>query len=214
MRRPYTYLLTFLPDGRQYFGVKYGADADPETFWVEGGYFSSSKVVASLIEEHGANSFSASVHEVFSCPIEAHQKELDFLSKISPQKRPLWINQHFGGQKYFGHFKTEEHKAKISAANSKPKSGAALTAALANGKKGSEARRGTKDSAETLKKKRASALAYLERNPEEGTGRTPKEYLIEGKVFSGMKSICEKYGVTRQTVHNRMKSKKFEWSFL
>ena len=45
---PYTYYIVHVPSGKKYYGVKYGQDADPETFWKPFGYFTSSKRVKAL----------------------------------------------------------------------------------------------------------------------------------------------------------------------
>jgi hypothetical protein len=95
-----------------------------------------------------------------------------------------------------------------------PKSGAALEAAIANGKKGSEARRGTHDSDAVKKAKSIKAKALYASNPEHyARPQYEKSYLIEGTIYKGHRAVVAAYGVTRQTVANRINSEKFpDWN--
>ena len=95
-----------------------------------------------------------------------------------------------------------------------PKSGAALEAAIANGKKGAEARRGTHDTEEVKVAKREKMNALYESNPEIwARPQYEKQYLIEGTIYKGHNAVVAAYGVTRQTVANRINSEKFpDWN--
>jgi len=63
-----------------YYGVKYGKDANPETFWKK--YFTSSKKVKLLVEKHGVESFDVEIRRTFQTPQDAKQWEDRVLRKI------------------------------------------------------------------------------------------------------------------------------------
>lgn len=99
-RKPYTYYLKHLPTGLKYYGSKYGRDADPDTFWKEGGYYSSSAKVKTLIDEYGSASFTAQVRKVFLTPDEALSYEYRFIEKVGALKKADWLNENAGGKKF------------------------------------------------------------------------------------------------------------------
>lgn len=106
---------------------------------------------------------------------------------------------------------SKEHLEKRRKAMSKPKSGKALAASIANGKLGNKARQGMKDSEET-KRQRNEAVSKVKKGVPVPNLR--KSMLIEGVEYKGFDVVVEKYNVTRQTVWNRVKSDKFpDWSY-
>jgi predicted GIY-YIG superfamily endonuclease len=100
----------------------------------------------------------------------------------------------------------------ISSSLKKPKTGAALIAAIENAKKGTEARRGTHDSLEVKRIKSEKAKRLYQNNPEiwaRPQYKTP--VMADGILYEGIKDVAEAYGVSRQTVGNRIGSDKWDW---
>lgn len=58
--QPFTYCITFILTGQRYYGSRYANNkttvAHPDQLWTT--YFTSSKVIKSLIKEHGKESFT------------------------------------------------------------------------------------------------------------------------------------------------------------
>lgn len=50
---PYFYIIQDVRNGMYYAGAKWGRDANPANFMVEGGYTTSSKIINAVIEKHG-----------------------------------------------------------------------------------------------------------------------------------------------------------------
>lgn len=204
----YTYYLKFKPNNKKYYGVKFSKNCSPDDLWVS--YFTSSKVVKDLIKKYGKDSFEAYIDKIFDTPEEAIKYELEKLQSIEDKSN--WLNENFGTgydvKKIL--YKTEEHKCKISQSNKKPKTGKALKACIENAKLGAEARKGMKDSIET-KRKRAESVR-------KATAGVPKPWLnkkiiIEDQIYFGVGEVALKYNISRQTVHNRIKSKDWNWHY-
>jgi hypothetical protein len=107
--------------------------------------------------------------------------------------------------------KSDEQRRKMSLSNSKPKSGAALAATIQNGKLGAEARRGQKDSEEVNRRRSESVSKATKGVPKKWL---LQKYIIEGKEYVGMQSVTDAFGITRQTVFNRIKSEKWpDWNY-
>lgn len=106
---------------------------------------------------------------------------------------------------------SSEHKSKIGVSNSKPKSGKSLKATIKNGLKGANARRGQKDSEETKRKRNQSVS-----NATKGISKPwlCKKILIDNQEYIGFRHVIEKFGITRQTVYNRIKSDKWDWKYV
>ena len=206
--KPYTYIIESKIDGRKYYGVKFAKDANPSTLWKN--YFTSSKIIKDLIKKYGKDSFIARVDKVFETAEDAINYECKFLQEI--KNKDEWLNQNFGS----GYdvkcvlYKTESHKRKISEGNKKPKSGKALEACIRNAKLGMEARRGQKDSPETRRKRAESLSKALTGVPQP---QRRKIVLIDNKEYIGVASVTKEYGITRQTVYNRIKSKDWNWHY-
>ncbi len=88
---PFTYVLTFKPTGQRYYGVRYAKTAHPTQLWTT--YFTSSKIIRSLVEEHGADAFEAKVRRTFSNRDSAILWESRVLRKLDASHNPLWFNQ-------------------------------------------------------------------------------------------------------------------------
>lgn len=94
----YTYLITHIPSGKRYYGVRYKSGCDPSDLWVT--YFTSSKIVKQLIERDGKESFSVSIRKTFFDSRQALKWEATFLTKIDAATNPAWLNQSNGNSKF------------------------------------------------------------------------------------------------------------------
>lgn len=97
--KPYTYFIKQRDTGLFYYGVKYGKDADPETFWTK--YFTSSKKIKMLIEIYGKESFDTQVRKIFDCPVKAKKWEDGVISRI--RKWDNCLNITLGGDAIRSH---------------------------------------------------------------------------------------------------------------
>jgi group I intron endonuclease len=96
--QPYTYHLYHKPTGKHYYGVRTAKDCHPDELWVT--YFSSSKIVNLLIEEHGSDSFEYEIRKLFETPEEALEWEMKFLTRIDAAAKDNWLNRHNGGKNF------------------------------------------------------------------------------------------------------------------
>jgi hypothetical protein len=129
--RPYTYFVKHLPTGMKYYGSKYGKDADPTKFWIEGGYYTSSRKVKLLIEQYGVESFECRVTRVFETAEQALAHEYKFIEKVGAVKKADWLNENNGGEKFYNVGPdSEETRLKKSAMVRTPESNAKRSAAL------------------------------------------------------------------------------------
>lgn len=114
---PYIYRVENLVTGQFYYGARYVETTTPELdLWLK--YFTSSKDVKHLIEQHGIQSFTNLILETYTDPDICYQHEQVFIKENI--NHPLCLNKQYTecGEKVFlnkGH--TEETKAKMSAAN-------------------------------------------------------------------------------------------------
>lgn len=93
---PYTYFLRNVVTGEKYYGVRYANGCDPAELWVT--YFSSSKLVAQRIQEHGQSSFEFEVRKVFSTAKQARSWEERVLRRLNVIHREDWLNQNICGK--------------------------------------------------------------------------------------------------------------------
>lgn len=91
---PYFYIIQDVRNGMYYAGSKYGQDANPETFMIEGGYTTSSETINELISQHGLNNFIIRKIRTFETAEEAYRYEKRFLEKINARKHPRFYNGH------------------------------------------------------------------------------------------------------------------------
>lgn len=96
---PYTYLIVHKETKMFYYGVKYGKDADPKTFWVK--YFTSSKTIKMLIERDGKDAFDVEVRMIFKTVKQAQRCEVQVLRKIINNDK--CINVTIGGDAIKSH---------------------------------------------------------------------------------------------------------------
>jgi hypothetical protein len=87
--KAYTYLLVHKISGRFYYGVRYSKNCDPNDLGVK--YFSSSKIVKTIVKNEGRDSFSYEVRKIFDDRRKAIEWENKILKKF--YKHPLCLNQ-------------------------------------------------------------------------------------------------------------------------
>jgi hypothetical protein len=83
----YTYLLTHVPTGKRYYGVRYSKKADPLELWVT--YFSSSRYVKALPREE----FTAEVRKTFSDPKDAQPRKSTHSQRGLPREATTWLDR-------------------------------------------------------------------------------------------------------------------------
>lgn len=91
---PYFYRVYFKPTGQYYVGIQYGKGAHPNNLWDK--YFTSSKVVKSLIKQFGLSSFTPKVTKVFKTAKEAMNYERKFLVKVKANTNKKFLNLSLG----------------------------------------------------------------------------------------------------------------------
>jgi len=96
--QPYTYYLYHKPTGRHYYGVRTATGCHPNELWVT--YFSSSKIVNSLREQFGNESFYFEIRKLFEKSEDALEWERKVLTRIDAAGREDWLNRHNGGNKF------------------------------------------------------------------------------------------------------------------
>lgn len=90
MSTPYTYLITHLPTGKKYYGVRYAKNCHPTDLGIK--YFSSSKAIIALIRTEGQQNFSFQVRKVFQTKEDAAKWELKVLRRLKVHLRSDWFN--------------------------------------------------------------------------------------------------------------------------
>lgn len=111
----YTYHIFHRPTQRHYYGVRTKKGCAIADLWTT--YFTSSKIVADLIEEHGADSFDVEVRKTFDSKEAAREWEHKVLRRLGVRKRTDWLNRSEGKLPTTqGKVFSEEYRAKLSAA--------------------------------------------------------------------------------------------------
>jgi hypothetical protein len=91
---PYFYIIQDVRNGIYYAGSKYGKDADPSNFMIEGGYTTTSNTVRKIIRQFGLNSFAIRKIKKFEKAEDALQYEKRFLLKVNARNNPRFYNGH------------------------------------------------------------------------------------------------------------------------
>lgn len=210
MCKPYTYLIGWTEQNIYYYGSKYGADADPETFWKT--YFTSSRYVHEAVELYGGPDV-IQIRKTFSDPHKALEWEQRVLCRLNVLREDRWLNKNVGGRVYQKSL-SESHRNNIAKANSKPKDERGRLACAENSKKAAQKRLGQKDSEDTKRKRNKSLREYHQKAKELGiTRKKRKKFIIEDKIYNGIDEVANAFDITVPTIYNRLKSDKFpEWS--
>ncbi len=95
--QPFTYLITFLPTGQRYYGVRTKKNCSPDELWTV--YFTSSKIIKQLIAEHGVESFSFEIRKTFSTKEQAILWEHRVLRRLNAAHHLNYLNKNNGDRK-------------------------------------------------------------------------------------------------------------------
>lgn len=88
---PYTYLLINKATKQVYYGCRYAKGCNPDDLWVT--YFSSSKYVKELIQEHGIDSFEHKIRRTFSSAELARNWENRVLKRMKVINDNRFLNK-------------------------------------------------------------------------------------------------------------------------
>jgi hypothetical protein len=88
---PYTYLITHIPSGMKYYGVRYAKNCSPEDLWKT--YFTSSTKIKKLIEKDGKNAFVAQIRKTFTNDKDAILWETRVLTKLKIPYNTRYLNK-------------------------------------------------------------------------------------------------------------------------
>lgn len=123
---PYTYLITFLPTGQRYYGVRTKRGCHPTDLW--NSYYTSSKEVHQLIEQHGCGSFATEIRRTFRTREEAIAWEHRVLRRLDAARNPQYLNRNNGDRKFInngitmnGKKHSEDARRRMSINSSGPK---------------------------------------------------------------------------------------------
>lgn len=92
--QPYTYLIGWSVHNLWYYGVRFAKNCHPGDLWVS--YFTSSKYVAALREQHGEPDV-VQVRKLFSSAQAAVLWEERVLRRTKAMADPKWINRNVAG---------------------------------------------------------------------------------------------------------------------
>lgn len=109
---PFTYLVRFRLTGQIYYGYRGRKGCSPDDLWTS--YFTSSRIVAGLIREHGPDAFDVEVRRTFRTADAARKCERRVLLRFDARSNPCWLNQTNGGKGFSLKAHTLESRRKIS----------------------------------------------------------------------------------------------------
>ena len=95
MTMPYTYIVKNLSTGKIYYGCQYSKNCHPDNLWKT--YFTSSKYVRELIEQHGKNDFIYEVRKTFKTKNSALNWERKVLRRLNASFSETFLNRNNGG---------------------------------------------------------------------------------------------------------------------
>lgn len=91
---PYFYIIRHKESGRLYAGSKYGKDANPDKFMIEGGYTTSCNLINSIIEISGISAFEVLLIDTYCDGFHPFDYETIFLQTLDCASNDMWINDH------------------------------------------------------------------------------------------------------------------------
>lgn len=97
---PYTYLITFLPTGQKYYGSRTKRGCHPSDLW--NSYYTSSKTVRQLIDQHGRGAFTTEIRKTFTTREQALLWEHRVLRRLDASRNPNYLNKNNGDRKFLG----------------------------------------------------------------------------------------------------------------
>lgn len=87
----YVYKVTFLPTGQYYIGYRGSKNATPSDLFET--YFTSSKVIARLINDHGVDNFAKEILAEFDTGVDAYNYEQQLLRDHNVESNPQMLNK-------------------------------------------------------------------------------------------------------------------------
>ena len=105
--KPYTYYIHWSTINKSYYGVKFGKDANPDTFWKD--YFTSSKYVKHYRAKYGEPDV-IKVRKIFTEAVDACKWEAKVLTRLKAVHKEEWLNKH----SFLGRETSDEIRQKIS----------------------------------------------------------------------------------------------------
>lgn len=93
---PFFYIIQDTLNGIYYAGSKWAVNASPETFMTNSGYKTSSKIVKSLIKEHGLGRFIIRKIRKFDNEKDTRIYETRFLRRVNAKYNPRFYNESNG----------------------------------------------------------------------------------------------------------------------
>lgn len=111
LTQPFTYYIFHKPTGLKYYGVRFGKDCHPDSLWKT--YFTSSRLVKSLIKDHGIDSFVVEVRKTFTTVEAAQYWEAKVIRRLRAPQRNDWLNLNYR-EKFVCPVRTAEHSQKIA----------------------------------------------------------------------------------------------------
>jgi RNase P/RNase MRP subunit p29 len=92
---PYFYIIQEVSTDMYYAGSKYGKNANPSNFMIEGGYQTTSEIIKELIRQHGFSNFIIRKIRTFETGEAAHDYETRFLQKVDARNHLKFYNGHY-----------------------------------------------------------------------------------------------------------------------
>lgn len=90
MTTPFTYLIGWSVHNKWYYGVRFAKNCNPDDLWTK--YFTSSKYVQQMREEHGEPDV-VEVRRTFLSQIDARLWEQKVLRRLDAVKSTHWLNK-------------------------------------------------------------------------------------------------------------------------
>lgn len=116
-RIPYTYVITNQLTGIRYYGARWRKGCSPSDLWVS--YFTSSKLVHSLIESQGVETWTIEIRKIFDTAEQCIEWEQKVLRRLNIPYNPVWYNQSRAGQNFVLKGKAKDLHAQIVSEHTK-----------------------------------------------------------------------------------------------
>ena len=91
---PYFYIIQHIASKKYYAGSKYSIDADPNKFFIFGGYTTSSNTIDNIIQKEGLSAFCIRKVKCFTHSHEAYDYETRFLVRVNAASNDSFYNHH------------------------------------------------------------------------------------------------------------------------